>query len=390
MKLNTIKGFVQGFIAAVIAAGITGCNVLPESADGGTGKSAGTLTIATWNLQALFDGTENGTEYSDYSIGAGWSAEKYQARLTAVSRAAEQMNAGLSNISQEAPDILALEEVENTDVLMTLAKEGLAKHGYNWTFFANNHGASLGIGVLSKFPLVQTRAHSVTSDGETTPRPILEIQIEPDGSPLVLFICHWKSKLGGDAATEPLRRASARILLRRLRELNDEQPGTPVVIMGDLNENHDEFYRNSGTAISALMPDDPKAAELSGFSAFASNSASDSSLQQDKKAQTDYLVLSREKPPRSTHYAAQALVFYSPWGSELQQGSYYYQNNWETIDHFLMNEALFDEAGWNFETCAVVNTAPFATQNSRPYAYNPRTGSGLSDHFPLLLVLKLK
>jgi hypothetical protein len=147
--------------------------------------------------------------------------------------------------------------------------------------------------------------------------------------------------------------------------------------MGDLNENHDEFYRQAGAFISALTPDDPGAAELAGFSADTHDGD-----------QTDFLVLSREKPPVSAYFGPEAMALYSPWENELADGTYYYKKAWETIDHFLLNGALFDGIGWDFNDCAVVNTQPFTNSKGFPASYNPRTGSGLSDHLPLLLTLK--
>jgi hypothetical protein len=54
----------------------------------------------------------------------------------------------------------------------------------------------------------------------------------------------------------------------------------------------------------------------------------------------------------------------------------------------LLSPQLFTGTGWDFENCEVLNYPPFANANGLPVAYNPRTGSGLSDHLPLLLFLK--
>jgi endonuclease/exonuclease/phosphatase family metal-dependent hydrolase len=353
--------------AAVLLLSCGGCDTAGESSASNEGKKE-TIRIMTWNLQALFDGKENGAEYKEYLDSAGWSAEKYSARLNAIAR-------GIDHIEQGVPDILALEEVENAQVLEDLARGPLSKHGYRWTFFANNPGSSLGIGVLSRFPLTQARAHSFSDNEEATPRPVMEVWVQPQDTPLALFICHWKSKLGGDEATESLRRAAARLVLRRLREIDRDQPGVPALIMGDLNENHDEFDRQSGAFLSALIPDDPRAAELAGV--------------KDVSRQTDFLILSRNKPPASAYFDSEAVVLYSPWGNELADGSYYYKNAWETIDHFLLNRAFFDEKDWDFDDCAVVNVLPFTNSRGFPDAYVPRTGAGLSDHLPLLLTLKI-
>jgi endonuclease/exonuclease/phosphatase family metal-dependent hydrolase len=331
----------------------------------------------TGNRQALFDGEENGAEYEEYLESAGWSGEKYSARLNAIAR-------GIDHIEQGAPDILGLVEVENAQVLEDLTQGALQKYGYRWSFFANNPGASLGIGVLSKFPLTQTRAHSFSDNAETTPRPIVEVWVQPQDTPLALFICHWKSKIGGDEATESLRRASARLVLRRLREI--EPLGVPALIMGDLNENYDEFYRQSGAFISALIPDDPRAADFAGINDDRGENEDPESSAPEK--QMDFLILSRKKPPSTAYFGSEAVALYSPWENELTDGSYYYKNAWETIDHFLLNGAFFDEKGWDFDDCAVLNIPPFTNSRGFPDAYIPRTGAGLSDHLPLLLTLK--
>jgi endonuclease/exonuclease/phosphatase family metal-dependent hydrolase len=342
----------------------SGCDIAPAP---GSPMRSGSLRILTWNVQALFDGDGGGGEYEEYSAAAGWTGEKYSARLLMLSQAIDQVDEG-------PPDILALQEIENPRILEDLARGMLSKQGYQWTFFGGNPDGYLGIGVLSRFPFIQTKTHAVTHIKETAPRPVLEIWLQPEDVPLVLFVCHWKSKLGGAEATEVLRRASAQILLRRIREIGDAYPRTPIIIMGDLNENHDEFYRD-GSILSALLPDDPDAAELAGLTGTDFTGP-------------DFLILSGEKPPEAEYFDLRVPAFYSPWGRELQKGSYHYKNEWETIDHFLLTGALFDQTGWDFDTSLLLDRKPFVNDRGIPDAYQPRTGQGLSDHLPLILVLK--
>jgi endonuclease/exonuclease/phosphatase family metal-dependent hydrolase len=328
----------------------------------------GTLRVLTWNVQALFDGNQAGTEYSEYLNEAGWAEGKFSARVNAISQA-------ISRIAGGPPDIVALEEIENLRCLEALAGGELAKHGYGWTYFSKNKGASLGIGVLSRIPIAEARAHGMVWDQEAAPRPVLELWLYPEDAPLALFVCHWKSKLGGEDNTEVLRRASARIILRRIREIRSAYPDVPAAIMGDLNENYDEFYRRGGATLSALLPDDPDASDLVRFAdAGPSN-------------QRDFLVISGEKPPAAANFDSSMPAFYSPWGQELRNGSYYYRNDWETIDHFLLSHQFFDQKGWDFSSCRVLAQEPFVDEGGIPREYNPRTGNGLSDHLPLMLIL---
>ncbi|GHV76275.1 endonuclease [Spirochaetia bacterium] len=336
---------------------LMGACCLPEG-----GSSPGSLRILSWNVQTLFDGNQVGNEYGEYRSEAGWAEEKYSARISALSRAIDQIDGG-------PPDVLALMEIENLQCLTALAQGELAKYGYKWIYFAGNKGMSQGLGVVSRIPFTETRAHGMVWEQEAVPRPVLELWMRPEDTPLVLFVCHWKSKLGGEEETETLRRASARIILRRVREIRAAYPDMPVVITGDLNENHDEFYRRGGKSLCALVPDDPDAATYAGL------------------GNHDFLVLSGEKPPTAASFDASIPAFYSPWGQELLNGSYYYKKNWETVDHFLLTEQFFDEAGWDFSGCRVLAEDPFINAKGTPAAYNPRSGYGLSDHLPLMLEL---
>jgi endonuclease/exonuclease/phosphatase family metal-dependent hydrolase len=359
--LAKIARFLAGSMVLVSALG--GCQ------DRGERETPAVFSASVWNVQALFDGEETGDEYDDYQDAAGWNREKYSARLTALSRAIPLLT------EKGAPDLLGLVEIENAGIPEDLVRGPLAKSGYTETFFANVPGAALGLAFLSRLPLVQARVHSVSSGGETAPRPVLEIRIEPQGKPLIVFLCHWKSKVGGEDATEALRRSSARIVRRRLEEILRDEPISPVLIMGDLNENHDEFYRRNSGVICALFPDDPDALALA--LALAPTGG---------ETPEHCLIVSGEKPPRTRQ--AEGPVLYSPWGRELEGGSYYYKKTWETIDHLLLSDAFFDGRGWDFEGCRVLNTTPFINSEGHPDAYIPRTGRGLSDHLPLILFLK--
>jgi len=348
-------------IFAFLAA-LAGCR-------GGT-EQDGVFRAAVWNVQTLFDGEETGDEYSGFLSRDGWNGEKYRARLNTLAGA-------IARIGPAAPDILGLVEVENLTVLNDLAAGELARAGYRWTAFAGAPGAALGAGVLSRLPLRETRVHSAVSGGAAIPRPVLEVRVETaDGTEAVFFVCHWKSKIGGDAATEPLRRAAARVISRRLAELQAEEPELPVVVMGDLNEPHDEFRRRGGEAVTALMPDAPDAAALAAREAVFPGAA-------------DFLVITGETPPAAASFGGPAL--FSPWEAAsdgMGDGTYYYRGEWEAIDHFLLGAALFDGKGWEFASCAAAREPPFTGERGTPLRYNPRTGQGLSDHLPLCLLLK--
>jgi len=377
-RSRIFKGFFR-YLGFFVLTGIfpVGCNLTESKAE--EIPDSGRLTLMTWNIHNLFDGNDNGFEYDEYLVSAGWSSEKYKGRLNAISSAIEKID--------PRPDIFILQEVESLLILEDIA--GCLSGGYLFSHFAGNPGAALGVGIISRFPILEARVHTITVNKDTTPRPVLEARIEaanpanPEDSAqgeFVIFACHWKSKLGGDDVTESVRRASARAILRRIRELRETEPDIGVIVAGDLNENHNEFYRRGASSICALLPDDPYCAQLTGC------------VNQEGKAnpgkQMDFIVISKNKPPAPVHFPDEAVVLFSPWLRDLENGSYYYKHNWETIDHFLVSSQFFDNKNWDYEKTTIVNIQPFANSGGIPSSYNIKTGSGLSDHLPLLLELK--
>jgi len=349
---------------------LAGC-ALSETKTEEVPVGTGTITLMTWNVNNLFDGVDNGFEYDEYLQSAGWSAEKYLGRINSIS-------AAIGNI-EPMPDIIMFQEIESLKILEDLAQS--LPGGYAFSHFANNPGAALGLGILSRIPLSQTRAHSITIGNDTTPRPVLETRVMADEGEFIIFVCHWKSKLGDSEVTENVRKSSARVILRRIRELLEKEPDLGVIIAGDLNENHDEFFRQSGVMISALLPDDPYCAQATGCIDEAGEEAPDS--------QKDFIVITKNKPPSSDHFPAESVVLFSPWMGDLENGSYYYKHNWETIDHFLISSQFFNNAGWEYEKTAIADHQPFTNASGVPASYNAKTGNGFSDHLPLLLTIKM-
>jgi len=358
------------FLLVCVFLIFSGCDLLEPKIEEEEKTQDRTITMMTWNVNNLFDGKDNGYEYDEFLESAGWSAEKYLGRINTISAAI--------NTVDPKPDIIILQEIESHKILEDLANS--MSGDYSSSHFANSPGAALGVGILSRLPITEARVHSITVDGKTTPRPVLEARINLNEDTFIIFACHWKSKLGGDDVTEDVRRASARVILRRIRELWKNEPDIGVIVAGDLNENHDEFYRRGASVICALLPDDPYCAELTG--------CADADSKEIPSLQKDFFVISRNMPPVPVNFSESSLVLFSPWLGYLENGSYYYKHNWETIDHFLASAHFFGNSGWNYEKAAVVKNEHFTNSSGIPVSYNVRTGSGISDHLPLLFIIK--
>lgn len=135
------------------------------------------LVLMTWNVNNLFDGKDNGFEYDEFKESASWSVEKYLGRVNSISAAIETI--------KPAPDIIILQEIESLVILADIAYS--LSGGYSWSHFANNPGAALGIGILSRVPLGESTVHSITINGVTTPRPVLETRVDTDRGSFAIF-----------------------------------------------------------------------------------------------------------------------------------------------------------------------------------------------------------
>ncbi len=357
---------------ALIAASAIVVSATCETGTGAGRADAETrrLTAASWNLEAFFDAEEAGAEYGEYTEAAGWTEAKFRGRM-------ERLTAAAAAMAEGGPDLLAVQEIENAATLEALAAGPLAEFGYRWTAFAGEPGGALGVGLLSRYALSAVRVHSVGTPGAEAPRPILEARLEPGGAPLAVFVCHWKSKLGGEEATEERRRASAASLGRRVAELAAADPAVGVLALGDLNENVDEFERRGAGYPTALLPDTDEAERA--LEAARANAAF--------AFVGPALVVTAAKPPEAAGLD-DAVAVYSPWLESAWPGSYRYQGGWETIDHALVARSLFDGAGWEYAAFSVVDLPPLTDASGSPAGYDPRTGVGLSDHLPIVVELE--
>ena len=308
------------------------------------------VNVISWNLQTFFDATEEGSEYSQYKV-ASWTEEKYQKRVKTL----------CEFIRQTEADVYLFEEVENSAILQDISNELVAlrsvKKGYTYSCFAKEPGDALGIAILSRFPLEDIQVHQINlqsslglnefetskdiQDGQDLEQPRLrsilhaKVCVNEEQS-FSLYGCHWKSKYGGAEQSEVWRNAQEQLLATLLSKNPNK-----FLVAGDFNRTLEEFLADNDLAEDGIVI-----------------------LKGD---QTDVSV-------------------YSPWlvySSVLKtDGSYYFEETWEKIDHFFYSESL-----------EVVDFQPIAnettlTAEGKPYRYSLYDGTGCSDHLPLQCVLE--
>ena len=327
------------------------------------GNQGRTLTVVSYNVQNLYDATDDGGEYREFTAAGGWNEALYTAKLRAIGSALRAAVPG-------GADLVALQEVEHYGAARRLVHLELARHGYRHVVWLPDRHSGNGPVVLSKLPVRRVGALWMEGTPEQRLRPILEVEValgETDDAPsLFLFNNHWKSRHGGAPETERYRRQAAAALAARLREIHAADPQADVIVAGDLNVSVDEYERRRGRYLTALMP-----AEASAEGA---------------------LAVTADVPA-----PAAPLALFSPWhayrdAGRAPEGSYRYRGTWETIDHLLLGPGLFDGVGVSYagsDRFAVISDGLLdASGGPRRFLHGPSPG-GYSDHLPLRLELDL-
>ncbi|RLD31557.1 MAG: hypothetical protein DRI73_08540, partial [Bacteroidetes bacterium] len=281
-----------------------------------------------------------------------------------------QYNTRLYNLSElirrsvdRGPDLIALQEIENERVAVDLVESYLKGMGYNYIIVTDTENSAIQLGFISRYELDDVKVHQVISNGKIIGRPILEASVVIDSNIVHVFNNHWKSKLGGAEETEPARISSSALLSRRIHELQLEDPNVEIVILGDLNENWDEYRRINGDYITALINfEDNPSGNITGS-----------------------ILITGSKDTIGQNPA----LLYSPWGEYTgEYGSYVYNNSWETIDNILLNSSMFNGTGFEYKSSSVVSDDFLLNKWGTPLAWKTETGYGYSDHLPILLVIE--
>ncbi|HRY72369.1 MAG TPA: endonuclease/exonuclease/phosphatase family protein [Spirochaetia bacterium] len=326
------------------------------------------LLVMSYNVKSLFDAVDSGSEFPEFSVAEGrWDEARYKRRLSLL---AEVILAAAPG--KRGPDLLCLAEIENRGVLRDLAAGPLKGSGYRETALVEAPGQAFQCGLVSRLPLLSLKAHGLSAGGSEG-RYLLEAEVawedsgrgspgpgKPAARPLVVFVCHWKSKVGGAEATEAERREAAALLAGRAAARLAADPACELLACGDFNESPDEYLRTGMRYATALWPDSAGAPP------------------------GPALVVAGE-PGRAGLGEGRAAL-YSPWAAAAGC-SYVHEGREERIDGFLLGPGLLDGEGLSLSAFAPMDEAFLLGSDGAPRAWSSSSGSGYSDHLPLLLEL---
>ncbi len=184
--------------------------------------NAQNFTVASYNVENLFDLIKNRSDYQEYkpNTKSKWNQRNFNIKINNVLKVLKDLDA----------DIIALQEIENRQMLQLLLKK-LPK--YKYSSFSKYRNSSVGIGFLSKIKIKSSKDISVKFINKLF-RPILETTFILNNIEFKVFNNHWPSK----RVAESYRVKYAKKLYDRLKKLPADYD---YILVGDFNSNYDEF-----------------------------------------------------------------------------------------------------------------------------------------------------
>ncbi|MDY0051591.1 MAG: endonuclease/exonuclease/phosphatase family protein [Aliarcobacter sp.] len=183
---------------------------------------ANNITIASYNVENLFDLKKDNSEYSEFipNTHTQWNQRNFNIKLKNLIKVINDIDA----------DIIALQEIENRDLMQNL-KRKLPQ--YSYYSFIKYPNSAIGVGLLSKIKIKDNKNIDVKFTNKLF-RPILETTFIYENIEFKVFNNHWPSKAVG----ESYRIQYAKNLQDRLVNLPKDYD---YILVGDFNSDYDEY-----------------------------------------------------------------------------------------------------------------------------------------------------
>lgn len=318
-------------------------------------KSYAAYCAAFYNVENLFD-TEDDLDNpgdDDYlPDGANsWTPAKYQRKLDNIAKVISKLG---TDFCPAGPAVVGLAEVENKRVIDDLVKnKQIAHRGYEVVHYDSPDRRGIDVGLIYNpdlFRVTNTEAVPYNLPGRPSfvTRDHLVVSGVLAGEPVHVIVAHWPSRYGG-AKSSALREHAASIVVNIVDSLNQINPDSKVIFMGDLNDDPDD--------ISCRV------------------------------------VLNAKKKQEQVKPGG---LYNTMWKFYDQGiGSLAYQGRWNLFDQIIVSHGLLgdDTSSLKFWKAEIFNKDFLVRQEGRRKGYPWRTfdGSsfidGYSDHFPTLIYL---
>jgi hypothetical protein len=311
--------------------------------------------ISFYNLENLYD-TINDPKIDDEDFlptgTYNYTGEVYRQKL-------KNMEQVLSRLGVDKnPDgfaILGVAEIENEEVIQDLCKQPkLAGRNLKTVNFPSPDRRGIDVGLIYNpkyFKLLGAKALPVLlptdGTGKEFTRDVLWVTGKLNGEVVHVFVNHWPSRRGGEAASAPKRKLAAGVCKKIYDSLIKEDPNVKTVIMGDLNDDP------INESVTKILNAKGKLKDVKGT------------------------------------------AMYNPWVDFYKNGlgTLAYQDAWGLFDQIILSPSWINKkgAGAHYADAKVFNEAFMVEKLGQYKGYAKRSFSnnlwnnGYSDHFPTLI-----
>jgi predicted extracellular nuclease len=348
--MKSIK-IISFFFFILIYAACSTTEKVPE-----TTTQPEAIRMMFYNVENLFDTEDDSLVKDEEFLPEGdkhWDNYKYFEKLKHISKV-------VLNTGWDVPALIGICEVENRGVLEDLVhKTPLVKFEYQIIHEESPDRRGIDVGLLYRKGVFKPVYHKAIpihfpDKPDYKTRDILYAKGTIGKDTLHIFVNHWPSRWGGQAASEPRRVFVASVLRHYVDSLFQVSPKTKIIITGDFNDGPDN--KSINTILKAAgNPDGLSEPFLFNF------------------------MYSMKKQGK---------------------GSHKYKTEWNTLDQFVVSSGLLaDTLGLHvtLQSASIMDDDflmekdPFnpGEKPFRTYA-GPRYLGGYSDHLPILLEMRFR
>lgn len=217
---------------------IAGLLLLTVAVCSGQGKR---YSVVFYNVENLFDTIKSPNVYDEEFTPQGtnkWNSAKYNKKLSNL----EEVFYGIASVTKGFPTIIGVSEVENRNVLEDIASlPKLQRANYQIAHYDSPDARGIDVALFyrpDQFKYESSKPIKTIVPGrpDFKTRDILMVKGRIEGELFHVFVCHWPSRRGGQAASEALRCAAASTVKRAVDSVMTLNPESKIIIMGDLND----------------------------------------------------------------------------------------------------------------------------------------------------------
>lgn len=202
-------------------------------------------TIAFYNLENLFDTINDPLKFDESSPIMELKSNRQEAYLHKVKNMARVLADIGQDITNNAPAIIGVCEVENREVIEDLINDpALSYKNYGIVHYHSPDARGIDVALLyqkSIFSLTSTSRHELKIYDNTRKRTYTRDQLVVSGyledDLIHLIVNHWPSRSGGEAKSQYNRMAAAKLSKHLVDSIQAIDPYAKIFIMGDFNDN---------------------------------------------------------------------------------------------------------------------------------------------------------